>query len=178
MLRGTSIRTVLAVPATALTLALIASACAGRPAATAQPSTPSPSPSASFDDDPGAIGSIITGAKARAADREAQNAARNGLVAAMVFYIDNDETYRSATGDDLEVIEPTLTFASGRNSTGPDVVSFSAKDQQITLTVLSLTGACFAIRSDETAAVSYGYRDRPDGCRPTAFAAGSFGPTW
>lgn len=170
------LRTAIAISAV-LSIALVAGACASSPAAT--PRAPSPSSSGRAVEDPGPnlVESILTGAEARAADREAQAAARNGLVAAMVFYIDNDETYLGVTGEDLGMIEPTLTFRTGK-STGPDVISFSAKDRRFTLAALSRTGTCFALRSDDVGAVSYGQIEDADTCRPKAFPNDIFSSSW
>ena len=59
------------------------------------------------------------GARQRAQDRAAQSDLRNGLTAAKVHYVDN-ENY-AATVAQLDAIEPSLTFVAMAAATATDV---------------------------------------------------------
>jgi type IV pilus assembly protein PilA len=94
------------------------------------------------------------GARQRAQDRAAQSDLRNGLTAAKVYYVDNEEYGTSVTDaafeTSLESIEPSLDFAP-MASASQTVVGFVRGDQQVVFTKQSASSTWFCIADDASA---------------------------
>ena len=95
------------------------------------------------------------GARQRAQDRAAQSDLRNGLTAAKVYYVDNEDYGAAAADDatfegDLEAIEPSLDFDVVANAS-TDVVGFVRGDQVVLFAKESASGTFFCIADDASA---------------------------
>ena len=97
------------------------------------------------------------GARQRAQDRAAQSDLRNGLTAAKVHYVDNEDY--AATIAQLEAIEPSLQFLAIA-SADQDNVGFVTEhvtgtdSQRITMAKQSASGTFFCISDTATGASS------------------------
>jgi len=91
------------------------------------------------------------GARERAQDRASQSDLRNGLVAAKVFFTDND-TY---TGFDAagvpQSIEPSLTWDLTGGAAAEGVISLTVEsDNIVVMNTLSASGQAFCIADQAT----------------------------
>ena len=97
------------------------------------------------------------GARQRAQDRAAQSDLRNGLTAAKVHYVDNDDY--AATIAQLTAIEPSLSFVAIA-AADTDNVGFltenvvAGDDQIITMAKESASGTFFCISDASTGAAA------------------------
>ncbi len=90
------------------------------------------------------------GARQRAQDRAAQSDLRNGLTAAKVFYVDN-ENYAATddgTDNDLEDIEPSLSISSTIGDASQTIVGYTGAGQTIVLARQSASATYFCIADD------------------------------
>ena len=92
------------------------------------------------------------GARQRAQDRVAQSDLRNGLTAAKVHYVDN-ENY-AATVAQLDAIEPSLTFVAMAAATATDVgfLASGATNETVTFAKQSNSATWFCITDTATGA--------------------------
>lgn len=97
------------------------------------------------------------GARTRAQDSAAKQAATLALEAAKIVYTDHSD-YTEATATALEISEPSLTYVdAGVPSTDGRTVSRDAIDEDsFTAAVWSASGTCFFIREQPTAGIDYG----------------------
>ena len=93
------------------------------------------------------------GARERAQDRAAQSDLRNSLLAAEVWYTDN-ENY-NATAADLEAIEPEIDFDVVANA-DENTVGLAEDDDTIVFVRRSAAGDYFCIKKDEATGTTYG----------------------
>jgi type IV pilus assembly protein PilA len=104
---------------------------------------------------------VMVGAKDRARDAAAKEAAVNGMKAAKVIYTDA-ATYTPATTTALKVVEPTFNYVDGATaSTGPDVLSTDSPDALTTgatmvISVYSNSGTCFFVRDYAPGSLAFG----------------------
>jgi type IV pilus assembly protein PilA len=103
------------------------------------------------------------GARQRAQNRAAQSSLRNGLTAAKTIFTDQEDytcavssaspcTSTATNPMPISAVEPSLTFLDGASapSTGPNVLSLTATQTNVTIAGLSKSGTCYFIYDDVT----------------------------
>ncbi len=89
------------------------------------------------------------GARQKAQDRAAQSNIRNALTAEKVYYVDN-EAYTDVV-DDLNAIEPALTWAQGFTAPAAGTVNVGLEGTaNVCLTATSASGSVFLIADVST----------------------------
>lgn len=103
----------------------------------------------------------------RAADREAQSALRNALVAEKTIYVDRSAYTTSIS--DLKAVEPSLQYTIGStpDQTGVEreVVYVSVQNGVLYLALESASGTCFYVRDDPEGDTGYATSEE---CGPAA----------
>jgi len=103
----------------------------------------------------------MIGARSRAHDASAKEAAANAMKAAKVIYTDG-ATYTPASTTALKAVEPSLTYVDGATaSTGPRIVSTDSPDAgttgaTIVIAVYSASGSCFFLRDYAPGTLAFG----------------------
>jgi type IV pilus assembly protein PilA len=98
------------------------------------------------------------GARLRAQDAAAQSVLRNGLTAAKVYYVDNEEYGTSSTDaafeTDLELIAPSLDFEPMASAT-QGVIGFVRGGQQVVFATQSGSNTWFCIADEASTGTTY-----------------------
>ncbi len=112
------------------------------------------------DDDSGSSApeAEATSARSRTQDRAAQSDLRNALVAAKVYYTD-EETYADMTASDFEAIEPSLVYDVVANTDEDTVGVGDQTEDQIVLVRRSKSGTFFCIAENISTGTTYGQSD-------------------
>lgn len=95
------------------------------------------------------------GARERAQDRAAQSDLRNALLAAEVFYVDN-ESYDVAAATDLSDIEPELSFDLTVGNASTSTIGVLDAATEILFVRESESGTFFCIAKNESTGTTYG----------------------
>ena len=94
------------------------------------------------------------GARQRAQDRAAQSDLRNGLTAAKVWYVDN-ENY-SGTAAQLGAIEPSLSLDDLVANASTTVIGLTAAASDVLMVAESESGTFYCISDHEDTGTTYG----------------------
>ena len=122
------------------------------------------------------------GARNRANDKAAESGLRNAIAAGKTIFTDTDD-YSAVTTTSLTATEPSLTYRTGTDSTGPGNIAWSTAttvttSDTLNLAALSKSGTCFWLTDVSSTGTKYGSAGSGAALCQGSDAAGATATSW
>ncbi len=125
---------------------------------------------------------VFQGARNRATERAAQASLRTAVAAARVLFTDGSD-YAGVTTASMTSTEPSLTYRSTGDSTGPTNVSLEVRttvssSDTVVFAAIAADGYCFYLRDTASTGTRFGKVASATSCDADSTGGVTFGPSW